>query len=75
MELVCLHHHDEASAELKVSVPSVDNGPGGHVVTSGTEYSRRVLAIAVVVEGAGWTRSNRWRRCGMGGSGSCTTPP
>ena len=31
MELVCLHHRDEASAELEVSGPSVDSGPGGHV--------------------------------------------
>jgi hypothetical protein len=30
-ELVFLHHRDEASLDLKVSSPSVDNGPNGHV--------------------------------------------
>jgi hypothetical protein len=34
-KLVCLHHHDEASPELKVSSPSVDNGPNEHVGNSG----------------------------------------
>jgi hypothetical protein len=33
-ELVCLHHRDEASLELKVSNPCVDNGPNGHVGNS-----------------------------------------
>jgi hypothetical protein len=28
-ELVCLHYHDEAGVQLKVSSPSVDSGKGG----------------------------------------------
>ena len=30
-ELVCLHHRDQASAQLKVSSSCVDSGPNGHV--------------------------------------------
>ena len=42
MELVRLHHRDEASTELEVPIPNVDSGPnrhigniGGGVVTKG----------------------------------------
>ena len=34
-ELVCLHHHDEAGAELEVPIPSVDSRPNGHVGNNG----------------------------------------
>ena len=79
MELVCLHHHDEASAELKVSIPSVDSRPSGHV----GNIRNRVFAESLGHSGSsGWCGVDkvicRWRRCGRrcgtGGSGSCTTP-
>jgi hypothetical protein len=41
-ELVCLHHHDEASAELEVPIPNVDSRPNGHVSNSGD----RVVDVA-----------------------------
>ena len=31
IELVCLHHHDEACAELEVPIPSVDSRLNGHI--------------------------------------------
>ena len=31
MELVCLHHRDEASMKLEVPSPNVNSGPNGHV--------------------------------------------
>ena len=34
MELVCLHHRDEASTELEVSHARVDSGPIGHIGNS-----------------------------------------
>jgi len=55
MELVCLHHHDEASAELEVSGPSVDSRPGGHVGNIGNRVVWSDLAIAVVAVGVGST--------------------
>jgi len=41
----------------KFLFPMLTEGPVGTLATSGTEYSWRVLAIAVVVDGAGWMRS------------------
>ena len=35
MELVCLHHRDEAGMELKVPIPNVDSRPNVHVGNSG----------------------------------------
>jgi len=49
MELVFLHYRDEASAELKVFGPSVDNGLGGHVGHVGNRVLSD-LAIAVVAD-------------------------
>ena len=41
-ELACLHHRDEASADLEASIPHIDSGPSRHVGNSGggvvTEY-------------------------------------
>ena len=34
MELVCLHHHDEAGTELEVPIPNVNSRPNGHVGNS-----------------------------------------
>ena len=34
-ELVCLHHRDQASLELKVSSARVDSGPNGHIGNNG----------------------------------------
>jgi hypothetical protein len=34
-ELVCLHHHDKVSAELEVSITSVDSWPNRHIGNSG----------------------------------------
>ena len=34
IEQVCLHHHNQASLELKVSSARVDSGPNGHVGNS-----------------------------------------
>ena len=53
MELVCLHHRDEASMELKVAIPNVNSGPNGHVGNSGG---------GVVMEGIGHDWSSGW--CG-----------
>jgi hypothetical protein len=33
-KLVCLHHRDQASSKLKVSSPSIESGPDGHVGNS-----------------------------------------
>jgi hypothetical protein len=52
-KLVCLHYCDEASAELKVSVASVDNGPNGHIGNS---------RDGVAMECLGHGRSSEW--CG-----------
>ena len=46
MELVCLHHHDEAGMELKVPLPNIDSRPNGHVGNSGG---------GVVADGTGLT--------------------
>ena len=54
-ELVCLHHRDEASAELKVPIPSVASRPNGHVGNSGDR---------VVMECLGHDWSSGW--CGGG---------
>jgi hypothetical protein len=56
-ELVCLHHRDEANAELKVSDVRVDSGPNGHIGNSGD---------GVVTECLGHDGSSRW--CGVTGS-------
>ena len=53
MELVCLHHRDEASTELEVPIPNVDSGPNGHVRNSGG---------GVITEGLGHDWSSGW--CG-----------
>ena len=53
MELVCLHHHDEAGMELKVPIPNVNSGPNRHVGNSGG---------GVAVEGLGHDWSRGW--CG-----------
>ena len=54
MELVCLHHRDEAGAEVKVPLPNIDRGPNGHVGNSGG---------GVVAEGLGHDWSGGW--CGV----------
>ena len=53
IELVCLHHHYEASSELKVSNARVDNGPNGHVGNSGCG----VVTGVIVADGTGVTSS------------------
>ena len=53
MELVCLHHRDEAGMELKVPITDVDSRPNRHVGNNGG---------GVVTEGLGHDGSNRW--CG-----------
>ena len=35
-ELACLHHRDEASADLEASIPHIDSGPSRHVGNSGS---------------------------------------
>ena len=35
MELVCLHHRDEAGTKLEFPIPNIDSGPNGHVGNSG----------------------------------------
>ena len=52
-ELVCLHHHDQASAQLKVSIARVDSRPNGHIGNSGGR---------VVMECLGHSGSSGW--CG-----------
>jgi len=42
----------------KFLFPVSTAGPVGTLATSGIEYLRRVLAIAVVADGAGWMRSS-----------------
>ena len=54
MELVCLHHHDEASIELAVPKPNVNNRPNGHVGNSGG---------GVDMKGLGYDWISRW--CGV----------
>jgi len=54
IELVCLHHRDQASAQLEDSIVRVDTGPNGHIGDSGG---------GVVAEGLGHCGSSRW--CGM----------
>ena len=53
MELVCLHHRDEAGTELEVPIPNVNSGPNGHVGNSDG---------GVVMEGLGHDWSSGW--CG-----------
>ena len=53
MELVCLHHRDEAGIELEVPIPSVYSRPNGHVGNS---------RGGVVTEGLGHDWSSGW--CG-----------
>ena len=54
MELVRLHHRDEADTELKVPIPNVNSEPDGHVGNSGG---------GVIVEGPGHDWSSGW--CGV----------
>jgi len=53
MELVCLHHRDQASAQLEVSIAHVDSGPNRHIGNSGG---------GVVAECLGCSGSSGW--CG-----------
>jgi hypothetical protein len=52
-ELVCLHHLDEAGAELEVSITGIDSQPNRHVGNSGD---------GLVTECLGHDWSNGW--CG-----------
>ena len=56
MELVCLHHRDEASTELEAHIPNVNSGPNGHI---GNSWG------GAVVEGLGHDWSSGW--CGVTG--------
>ena len=52
-ELVRLHHRDEASAELKVSITGVDSRPNAHVGNSGDGVVAECLGHDW---GSGWCR-------------------
>ena len=48
-----LHHRDESSVDLEVSIPTLTAGPFGTLAIAGVELSRSVLAIAIGAVGAG----------------------
>ena len=55
MQLVCLHHCDEAGAELEVPIPNVDIRPNRHVGNSGGGVVAEGLGMIGVANGAGVT--------------------
>jgi hypothetical protein len=52
-KLVCLHHRDKASAQLKVSSPNVDSGPNRHIGNSGGRVVAKWIGQTIVVDGTG----------------------
>jgi hypothetical protein len=42
-ERAIMYHHDEASLDLEVSVPGVDLGAGGHLISRGSRVLTKSL--------------------------------